>query len=77
MKLIENWDAVLTKAWSIKFTILATLLGAAEVAVQLVKPAGVPDGVFAGIASLTSLAAGVARLLQQQEISGGQNANPQ
>lgn len=77
MKLVENWDQILKKAWSIKFTIAATLLGAVEVAVQLIKPVGVPDGVFAGIAAATSLAAGVARLLQQQEISGGQNAGPQ
>lgn len=76
MQLIENWDEVLKKAWSIKFTILATLLGAIEVAVQLVKPAGVPDGIFAGIAAMTSLAAGIARLLQQQEITGAKDGDP-
>lgn len=76
MQLIENWDEVLKKAWSIKFTILATVLGAIEVAVQLVKPAGIPDGVFAGIAAMTSLAAGVARLLQQQEITGAKDGTP-
>jgi len=73
MQLIEDWDAVLKKAWSVKFSILAALLGGLEVAVQLVKPAGVPDGIFAGFAAGTSVAAGIARLLQQQELSGGGN----
>lgn len=73
MRLIENWDQVLKKAWSIKFTILSLFLSAAEVAVQAIQPAAVPGGVFAGIAGLTTLAAGVARLLRQQEISGAED----
>lgn len=71
MTLVENWQAILTKAWSIKFTGASLLLSAAEVYVQLVQPAGIPGGVFAGIAGAVSLAAGVARLLAQQEVSGG------
>lgn len=70
MKLVENWGLIAKKAWSFKFSILAALLGGAEVAVQLVKPAGIPDGVFAGIAATVSMSAAIARLLQQQEISG-------
>ncbi len=71
-QLIENWPAVLKKAWSIKFTGLSLMLSAAEVYVQAVQPAGVPGGVFASIAGAVSLLAGVARLLAQQEVS---NAN--
>lgn len=73
MRLIEDWDKVLRKAWSVKFSILAALLGGAEVAVQLVKPAGIPDGAFAGIAAAVSIGATLARLLQQQELSGGKD----
>jgi hypothetical protein len=75
MKLVENWDAILKKAWSVKFSILASVLGACEVVTQMIKPAGIPDGMFAGIAALTSLLAGIARILQQEELSGAQNGN--
>lgn len=77
MQLVENWDQIIKKAWSVKFSIMAALLGGAEVAVQLVKPAGIPDGVFAGIAALVSMGATVARILQQQEISGAKNGTPE
>jgi len=75
IELIEDWQAVLTKAWSMKFSILAALLGGLEVGVQLIQPAGVPNGVFAGIASGVSLAAGITRLIAQKELSGGANGN--
>lgn len=75
MKLVEDWDKILTKAWSVKFSILAALAGGAEVAVQLVKPAGIPDGAFAGIAATISIIATIARVLQQQELSGGKDGN--
>ncbi len=69
--LVENWEAIVKKAWSIKFTGLSLLLSAAEVYVQLVQPASIPGGVFAGIAGAVSMMAGIARLLAQQEVSGG------
>jgi len=77
MQLVEDWDQILKKAWSIKFSVLAALLGGMEVAVQLVKPAGVPDGVFAGFAACVSVAATLVRVLQQQELSGGKDASNQ
>lgn len=73
MQLVEDWDQILKKAWSVKFSILAALLGGVEVAVQFVKPAGIPDGVFAGFAALVSVGATVARVLQQQELSGAKD----
>jgi hypothetical protein len=69
MTLVENWKEILTKAWSIKFMIASAVLSAGEVIVQALQPAGVPDGVFAGIAGAVTLAAGVARLLAQRELS--------
>jgi hypothetical protein len=71
VKLVEDWKAVLAKAWSIKFTGASLLLSAAEVYVQLVQPASIPGGVFAGIAGTVSLMAGIARLLAQKEVSDG------
>lgn len=70
MELIENWSAILKKAWSVKFNIAATLFGAAEVVVALVQPASIPNGVFAGIAAVISIAANVARVMAQQELGG-------
>ncbi|MDQ1921298.1 DUF7940 domain-containing protein [Massilia pseudoviolaceinigra] len=70
MILIEDWRAVLAKAWSLKFNAAAGLLGAAEVYIALVQPAGIPNGVFAGIAAVVSLLAFGARLLAQREFNG-------
>jgi hypothetical protein len=67
MKLIDDWGQILKKAWSVKFNIAATLFGAAEVVVALVQPAGIPNGVFAGIAAVISIAANVARVMAQKE----------
>lgn len=71
MMVIENWGDILKKAWSVKFNIAATLFGAAEVVVALVQPASIPNGVFAAIAAVTSIFANVARVMAQQELSGG------
>jgi len=69
MTLIENWSEILTKAWSVKFNIAATLFGAAEVVVALIQPASIPNGVFAGIAAFISIASNVARIMAQKEIT--------
>ena len=69
MTLVENWSAILTKAWSVKFNIAATLFGAAEVVVAMVQPASIPNGVFAGIAAFVSIAANIARVMAQKEIT--------
>ena len=56
------------KAWSIKCNIAATLFGAAEVIVAMVQPPDIPNGIFAGIAAVISIAANVARLMAQKEL---------
>ncbi|CUI05282.1 DUF7940 domain-containing protein [Massilia antarctica] len=71
MILVANWRAVLAKAWSLKFTAAAGLLGAAEVYIAIAQPAGVPNGVFAGIGALVSVLAFVARLMAQEELRDG------
>lgn len=69
MQLVEDWQKVITKAWSIKFTIVSIMLSALEVAVQLVQPAGIPNGIFAGFAGLVSVGAAVARIWSQKEFA--------
>lgn len=67
MQLLDDWDQVLKKAWSVKFSIAAVLLGAAETIVALVQPVGIPTGLFASIGMLASVGAIVARALAQKE----------
>ena len=67
--LIRNWRQVLEKAWCVKFNICATLFGALEVVVALVQPKDIPNGIFAGIAALISIASSGARILAQKELS--------
>lgn len=69
MQLIEDWQAILTKAWSVKFNIAAAILGGVEVAVQFIEPAGIPRGAFAGFAASVSMLAIVARIMAQKEIT--------
>jgi hypothetical protein len=71
MTLIENWREILTRAWSVKFNAAAAVFGGLEVAVQLIQPAGIPNGLFAGVAGLISILAAVARILAQKEIVSG------
>lgn len=70
-ELVEDWCAILRKAWSVKFSILSALLGGLEVAVAVIQPAGIPNGVFAGLAGATTTAAIVARVLAQREMTNG------
>jgi hypothetical protein len=71
LTLIEDWKAVIAKAWSVKFNIAATLFGAGEVIVALVQPASIPNGIFAGIAAVISILSNVSRVLAQKELSDG------
>ncbi len=67
MQLLDDWDKVLKKAWSVKFSIAAVLCGAVETIIALVQPVGIPTGVFAGIGTLVSVGAIIARALAQKE----------
>lgn len=69
MELVEDWQAILKKAWSVKFNIAAAVFGALELVVALVQPAAVPHGVFAGIAFFVSIAATGARVMAQKELA--------
>lgn len=65
----EDWEAILTKAWSIKFSLLAAICGLAEFAVDQLAPAGIPDGLFASAAIALSMLTPAVRILAQKELA--------
>ncbi|AWV14808.1 hypothetical protein A3862_04240 [Methylobacterium sp. XJLW] len=68
---VQDIDKVLTKAWSVRFLILATVLDAAQTGVsffsgsELVRP-----GTLAALNMVLALAALGARLIAQEAVSG-------
>ena len=68
MKLVPEWKRIARKAWSVRLAVLAALLGAAEVGVQLFAAVR-PTPYLAIAAALCSLAASIARLVAQPEIT--------
>ena len=65
MKLIDEWDIAVKRFWSFRLAILAAILSAAELAVQIWQPRWIPNGTFTLLAMLVSLAAGIARIIAQ------------
>lgn len=68
--MIENWKAVLTKAWSIRLMILAGIMSGLEVALPYFSDA-IPSGLFGAVAGLVSAGAILARLVAQEGLSDG------
>lgn len=65
MTLHEDWRRIVRRFWSFRLAIISSILSAAEVAVQFWQPAFIPAGLFAVIAGLISLGAGLARIVAQ------------
>ena len=70
MKLQENWQDILLRAWSMRFIILAALLSGVEVALPIVREVIeplqlIPTGVFAILSFLATAGAGIARVVAQ------------
>ena len=66
MKLIPNWRAVLTRAWSNRFMAAAILFGGIDAATPyLYGVLPIPDKLFALLAALASIAALISRHLDQ------------
>lgn len=72
MKLLPNWKRVMRRAWSVRFSLLATALSAAEAGVQYWLT-GTPPPLAIG-ATLLSLSAGVARVVAQPRTMGSDDA---
>ena len=73
MNLVDDWRAIVKKAWSLKLNALALVLGALEVWVGMVKPDGVPPMLFAMLSSLVTAGAMGARVMAQKELSDGKS----
>lgn len=74
MTRVHNWREVLRYAWSIKLTLLASLLGAIEFVLPLFFDSPpFHRGLFAALAAAVSAAAAVARVVAQPELSGKPN----
>lgn len=77
MQLVEDWDAVLKKAWSIKFSIAATIFGICEYVLGQLQPGVIPQGLVAGLGAVLSALGALFRLLQQEELSGAKDGTQQ
>lgn len=70
MKLVANWRAVITKAWSVRLMFVAAVFSALEVALPLLDGVFPLDrGVFAGLSGLTTFSALIARHIAQKDVS--------
>jgi hypothetical protein len=70
MELTYNWRDILTKAWSMRFILLAAVLSGFEVALPIlreaIEPLGlIPPGAFAALSFIATAAAGIARIVAQ------------
>ena len=65
--LLDDWQRVLQRAWSIRFSLLAAACTAAEVVVPLFGDL-LPRGVFVLLAFSASIGAAIARLVAQPEM---------
>lgn len=67
MKLYDNWKEILTKAWSIRFIILAGILTGLEIILPLFNES-IPQNLFAALSFVCVSAALIARLVAQRGV---------
>lgn len=66
MRILHDWKYILQYAWSIRLIVLAAMLSGVEVYFQIFgAPLWMPLGTFAGLSSVVSAGAFVARLYAQ------------
>jgi ABC-type Mn2+/Zn2+ transport system permease subunit len=69
MRLVEEWDWIVRKAWSVKLIIIAGILSGIEVALGVLSAyqvqTPIPAGTFAVLSGLVSFAALIARFVAQ------------
>lgn len=64
MSLIENWQLILKKAWSVRLAVLSVLLSAAEAIVPLFIDV-LPRNTFTILAALSAIGGAAARIIAQ------------
>ena len=70
LKLIDNAPTC-HRLWSLRFAILAALLGAAELALPLWRGV-VPESTFAALSTICALLAAVSRVIKQESLARDQ-----
>lgn len=72
MKLVNNWRAVIQRAWSVRLMVLAAVLSGAEVAMPYLDGyVDIPPRLFALLSGLTVAAAFIARIVAQKGVTDG------
>jgi hypothetical protein len=69
MRLIEDAGRVWHRLWSVRLSVLAAVLGAADAALPFLAPPHA-SAAFAGLTAMVSLAAAGARLVAQPKLQG-------
>lgn len=74
--LVQDWRAVIRKAWSIRLILIAGFFSGLEAGVQILSalgklPAWMPSGAFAALAFVASNGAFVTRLMAQKGLTDG------
>ena len=70
LQLVPNWRRVARKSWSFRLGLLAALLGAVEVGLQIVAVVQ-PSMGLALTSAVVALIGALSRLLRQQEMQDG------
>lgn len=65
-RLIPEWRRVLNRAWSVKFSLGAGVLGAAEVVLPIFSDA-IPRGLFASLSAVVAMLTPLMRVMKQKE----------
>lgn len=71
MAFIDDWKRQFPKLWSVRLSLLAAVLSALEVGVNLYATGSAP--LIASGAMFVSLASAIARVIAQPSITGEQN----
>lgn len=69
MRLVDDWKAIVRRAWSVRFMAAAVVFSALEVALPMLDGLlPIPPGVFAALTGLSTGAAFAARLVAQKNL---------
>jgi hypothetical protein len=70
VKVLWDWRRILLRAWSIRLILLAGLFSGLEVAFAVFADnPPIPRGTFASLSGLTTMAAFIARVIAQKDVS--------
>lgn len=67
MKLIDEWKAVATKAWSVRLAVASALFAATDVIIPIITPE-YPTRAFTMLAGAFAIGSALVRVIQQQNL---------